>query len=93
MNQHLKFILAMFFCFIFGLGWSQNNIIKINGTLRDEDTGDKIAKANITGSKDKVALVLGDNIFYGIGMDTLLKENNNPEGGVVYAYHVSDPER
>jgi glucose-1-phosphate thymidylyltransferase len=43
--------------------------------------------------KDKVALVLGDNIFYGIGMDTLLKENNNPEGGVVYAYHVSDPER
>ena len=44
MKQHLKFILAMFFCFIFGLGWSQNNIIKINGTLRDEDTGDKIAK-------------------------------------------------
>ena len=44
-------------------------------------------------SKDKVALVLGDNIFYGMGMDTLLKENNNPEGGVVYAYHVSDPER
>ena len=43
--------------------------------------------------KDKVALVLGDNIFYGIGMDTLLKENNNPKGGVVYAYHVSDPER
>ena len=42
---------------------------------------------------DSVALVLGDNIFYGIGMDTLLKENNNPEGGVVYAYHVSDPER
>jgi len=43
--------------------------------------------------KDKVALILGDNIFYGVGMDTLLKENNNPEGGVVYAYHVSDPER
>jgi glucose-1-phosphate thymidylyltransferase len=42
---------------------------------------------------DKVALILGDNIFYGVGMDTLLKENNNPEGGVVYAYHVSDPER
>jgi glucose-1-phosphate thymidylyltransferase len=42
---------------------------------------------------DKVALILGDNIFYGVGMDTLLKENNNPDGGVVYAYHVSDPER
>ncbi|MDP4636458.1 MAG: glucose-1-phosphate thymidylyltransferase RfbA [Crocinitomicaceae bacterium] len=43
--------------------------------------------------KDKVALILGDNIFYGVGMDALLKENNDPEGGVVYAYHVSDPER
>lgn len=42
---------------------------------------------------DKVALILGDNIFYGVGMDTLLKENNDPKGGVVYAYHVSDPER
>lgn len=43
--------------------------------------------------KDKVALILGDNIFYGVGMDALLKENNDPNGGVVYAYHVSDPER
>jgi glucose-1-phosphate thymidylyltransferase len=42
---------------------------------------------------DKVALILGDNIFYGAGMGNLLKENNDPEGGVVYAYHVSDPER
>ena len=42
---------------------------------------------------DKVALILGDNIFYGVGMDDLLKENNDPDGGVVYAYHVSDPER
>jgi len=42
---------------------------------------------------DNVALILGDNIFYGVGMDDLLKENSNPEGGVVYAYHVSDPER
>lgn len=48
--------------------------------------------ADFIGS-DKVALILGDNIFYGVGMDALLKENNNPEGGVVYAYHVSDPER
>ena len=56
-----------------------------------------LAQAFVIGEKfigkDKVALVLGDNIFYGIGMDTLLKENNTPEGGVVYAYHVSDPER
>lgn len=42
---------------------------------------------------DSVALILGDNIFYGVGMDDLLKENVAPEGGVVYAYHVSDPER
>jgi glucose-1-phosphate thymidylyltransferase len=42
---------------------------------------------------DKVALILGDNIFYGAGMGNLLKENNDPTGGVVYAYHVSDPER
>lgn len=43
--------------------------------------------------KDKAALVLGDNIFYGTGLQNLLKENNNPDGGVVFAYHVSDPER
>jgi glucose-1-phosphate thymidylyltransferase len=43
--------------------------------------------------KDKVALVLGDNIFYGAGMQSLLQENNDPEGGVVFAYHVSDPQR
>lgn len=42
---------------------------------------------------DSVALILGDNIFYGVGMDELLKENADPKGGVVYAYHVSDPER
>jgi glucose-1-phosphate thymidylyltransferase len=42
---------------------------------------------------EKVALILGDNIFYGVGMDDLLQENNNPDGGVVYAYHVSDPKR
>lgn len=43
--------------------------------------------------KENVALILGDNIFYGSGMGNLLKENIQPEGGVVYAYHVSDPER
>lgn len=43
--------------------------------------------------KDKVALVLGDNIFFGTNMQQLLKDNANPDGGVVFAYHVSDPER
>ena len=43
--------------------------------------------------KDSVALVLGDNIFFGSNMDELLQTNTNPVGGVVFAYHVSDPER
>ena len=43
--------------------------------------------------KEKVALILGDNIFYGTGLSTLLKENINPNGGIVYAYHVNDPKR
>lgn len=43
--------------------------------------------------KDKVALILGDNIFYGSGFRDLLRSNSDPEGGVVFAYHVSDPER
>ncbi len=42
---------------------------------------------------DNVALVLGDNIFYGAGLEELLKANNDPSGGVVFAYHVTDPER
>ncbi|WP_281238862.1 glucose-1-phosphate thymidylyltransferase RfbA [Flavobacterium praedii] len=42
---------------------------------------------------DSVALVLGDNIFFGANMHELLQSNTNPEGGVVFAYHVSDPER
>lgn len=56
-----------------------------------------LAQAFVLGEKfigtDKAALILGDNIFYGSGLDTLLKSNSNPEGGVVFAYHVSDPER
>jgi glucose-1-phosphate thymidylyltransferase len=42
---------------------------------------------------DHVALILGDNIFYGYGMGNLLDAHTNPDGGVVFAYHVSDPER
>ena len=56
-----------------------------------------LAQAFVLGAdfigKDKVALVLGDNIFYGAGLEELLKSNNDPEGGVVFAYHVHDPER
>ena len=42
---------------------------------------------------EKAALILGDNIFYGTGLPKLLSENSDPDGGVVFAYHVSDPER
>lgn len=56
-----------------------------------------LAQAFVIGEKfignDKVALILGDNIFYSTGLQNLLLENNNPDGGVVFAYHVSDPER
>ena len=56
-----------------------------------------LAEAFIIGEEfigeDKVALILGDNIFYGTGLADLLKANNNPDGGIVYAYHVTDPER
>lgn len=43
--------------------------------------------------KDKVSLILGDNIFYGSGMHALLNSINDPDGGVVFAYHVNDPQR
>ena len=43
--------------------------------------------------KEKVALVLGDNIFYGRGLQQLLMDSTDPDGGIVFAYHVSDPER
>jgi glucose-1-phosphate thymidylyltransferase len=43
--------------------------------------------------KEKVALILGDNIFYGSGLEQTLREINNPEGGIIFAYHVQDPKR
>lgn len=56
-----------------------------------------LAQAFIIGKdfigKDKVALILGDNIFYGNGFSELLQQNNDPDGGVIFAYHVTDPER
>ncbi len=58
---------------------------------------DGLAQAFVIGADfigdDKVALILGDNIFYGSGLTKLLQANNDPEGGVIYAYQVHDPER
>jgi len=77
------------------LGDGENLGCKFEYAVQEIPNG--LAQAFVIGEKfigdDKVALVLGDNIFYGVGMDDLLKENADPEGGVVYAYHVSDPER
>lgn len=56
-----------------------------------------LAQAFVIGEKfignEKVALILGDNIFYGAGLSKTLQNCNNPEGGIVFAYHVQDPER
>ncbi len=63
----------------------------------EQPTPDGLAQAFIIGEKfigkDKVALVLGDNIFYGSGLSKTFFSNNNPDGGIVFAYHVNDPER
>lgn len=62
-----------------------------------QDAPNGLAEAFIIGAdfigKDKVALILGDNIFYGTGLAKLLQENNDPDGGIIYAYRVHDPER
>ncbi len=66
-------------------------------TYAIQEVPNGLAQAFVIGEEfignDKVALILGDNIFYGTGMEHLLTQNNNPDGGVVFAYHVSDPER
>lgn len=62
-----------------------------------QETPNGLAQAFVIGEKfigkDKVALVLGDNIFYGGGLGRLLQQHQDPDGGVVFAYHVSDPQR
>lgn len=69
--------------------------LKIEYAEQPEPNG--LAQAFVIGEsfigKEKVALVLGDNIFYGSGLGKLLTNNVDPDGGIVYAYHVSDPER
>jgi glucose-1-phosphate thymidylyltransferase len=56
-----------------------------------------LAQAFVIGApfigQEKAALILGDNIFYGAGLQEILQTNNDPDGGVVFAYHVNDPER
>lgn len=63
----------------------------------EQPSPDGLAQAFVIGEKfignDSVALILGDNIFFSSGLKSLLQLNNNPDGGVVFAYHVSDPER
>jgi glucose-1-phosphate thymidylyltransferase len=63
--------------------------------VQEEPNG--LAEAFIIGEEfignEKVALILGDNIFYGSGLEKLLQANNDPDGAIIYAYHVNDPER
>jgi glucose-1-phosphate thymidylyltransferase len=77
------------------LGDGKNLGCNFQYTIQEVPNG--LAQAFVLGADfigdDKVALVLGDNIFHGEGMEELLKSNNSPDGGVVYAYHVLDPER
>ncbi len=68
-----------------------------NFSYAEQSVPNGLAQAFVIGEKfigkDKVALILGDNIFYGTGLQQLLQNNIDPDGGIVFAYHVSDPER
>lgn len=69
----------------------------LNIQYAEQSVPNGLAQAFVIGEKfigrDKIALVLGDNIFYGTGLEEQLMNNVDPDGGIVYAYHVSDPER
>lgn len=71
--------------------------IGCNFSYKVQEVPNGLAQAFVLGEEfigdDKVALILGDNIFYANGIHKLLDDVNDPEGGVVFAYHVSDPER
>jgi len=66
-------------------------------TYKVQEVPNGLAQAFVLGEefvgKDKVALILGDNIFYGSGLQRLIQENNDPVGGMVFAYHVSNPQQ
>ena len=68
-----------------------------NFSYAAQEAPNGLAEAFIIGAdfigQDKVALILGDNIFYGSGLAKLLQSNNDPDGGIIYAYRVQDPER
>lgn len=72
-------------------------LLGCNFQYKVQEVPNGLAQAFVLGEefigKDKVCLILGDNIFYGRGLDQLLKSCNDPDGGFVFAYHVSDPER
>jgi glucose-1-phosphate thymidylyltransferase len=71
--------------------------IGLNFSYVEQPVPNGLAQAFVIGKDfigdDSVALVLGDNIFYGYGLGEQLEKNADPDGGIVYAYHVSDPER
>ena len=71
--------------------------IGLNMSYAEQPLPNGLAQAFVIGEEfignDPCALVLGDNIFYGTGLGKTLEKNNNPDGGIVYAYQVSDPER
>jgi len=77
------------------LGDGQNLGCRFEYAIQEKPNG--LAQAFVIGESfignDKVCLILGDNIFYGGGMDNKLSEYNNPDGGIIFAYHVKDPER
>lgn len=77
------------------LGDGKNLGCRFEYAVQEHPNG--LAEAFIIGKEfvgnDKVALILGDNIFYGTGLAELLQSNNDPFGGIIYAYHVLDPER
>jgi glucose-1-phosphate thymidylyltransferase len=78
---------------LFGTG----SHLGVNFTYAEQVVPNGLAQAFVIGESfignDSCALVLGDNIFYGMGLGKTLEKNTNPDGGIVYAYQVSDPER
>lgn len=76
---------------------SDGSSIGCKFSYAEQQVPNGLAQAFVIGKnfigEEKVALILGDNIFYGTGLQQLLQQNVNPDGGVVFAYHVSDPER